>query len=123
MTIRKKAAVLLLSYLFGAVLVLGGFALQANARADALERANQVTYARAFSELAASLDSLDTALQKSRYATSPAVAASVCADVYGSAMAAQSAISSLPFASFELEKTASFIARAGDYKRSSGFIN
>jgi germination protein YpeB len=58
---------------------------------------------------------LDTALQKGMYATSPCMVSSLCTQIYGKAMTAQLALGQLPYSNVELEQTASFIAKAGDY--------
>ena len=39
----------------------------------------------------------------------------VCTDVFGKAMTAQMSLGALPFSTQELEKTAGFISRVGDY--------
>ena len=54
-------------------------------------------------------------LKKSLYATSPQVMAAVCTDVYQKSQAAQAAIGQLPVDEYDLEETASFITRVGDY--------
>ena len=46
---------------------------------------------------------------------SPAITASLCAEVYSRAQTASAALSSLSVPLMELENTASFFARTGDY--------
>lgn len=77
-------------------------------------RANN-NYQHAFTELVTSFGELDTALEKSVYATTPEMAASVCTQIYGKAQTAQMALGSLPFFGDELGETASFISKVGDY--------
>ena len=115
LTIRKKTAVRLITFICAAFAVLGGFLIQARGETTGADRYIRVSYRRAFSDLVSNMDDLDSALQKSRYATSQAVTAGICTEIFGKAMAAQSALSALPFASYELERTSSFISKAGDY--------
>ena len=114
-TIRKKTAILLIAFTIAAFAVLGGFILQARGQTAGVNRYVQVSYRRAFSDLVTNMDGIDNSLQKSLYATSPAMTSSVCTEIFGKAMAAQSALSALPFASYELEHTSAFVAKVGDY--------
>lgn len=84
-------------------------------RATALRQQSRQSYQRAFGELVSNLSDLDSALEKSQYATSPAMASSICTEVYGKSMTAQMALAVLPFSTQELEQTAGFISRVGDY--------
>jgi hypothetical protein len=61
------------------------------------------------------MSELDTALQKGMYATSPCMVSALCTQIYGKAMTAQQALGELPYSNVELEQTAAFIAKAGDY--------
>ena len=112
---RKRTAILALSFLCAAAVALFGWALTEHARAIQGERAALAAGSRAFGELCASLTELDTALQKSLYATSPATAGALCTQVYGRAMTAQQALGALPLSGETLEKTAGFVSRVGDY--------
>ena len=111
---RRKYA-LLLAVLLAAAVLLSGFALREHDRAETALRSARYAEERAFEELCAAVRGLDTALEKSRYAVSPAMNAALSAEVYSRALAAESALSSLPFSTLELEETAAFLSRAGDY--------
>ena len=112
---KKRTAIRLVSYLSAAVLALGVFSWVSYSRAEAYKRITAVSYQRAFSELCTSMSGLDAALQKSLYATSPSMTTSLCTEVFGKAMAAQLSLGVLPFSTQELEQTASFVSRVGDY--------
>lgn len=112
---NRKAKILVTSFIIAAFAVTGGFVLQANCQAAAYRRLLDNSYRHAFSELATAVEELDTALQKGVYATSPAIAVTLCTDIFGKAMAAQMAIGELPYGNLELEQTAAFIAKTGDY--------
>ena len=72
-------------------------------------------YQHAFAELATAVSELDAALEKGVYATSPGLFSSLCTQAYGKAMSAQMALGELPYGNIELEQTAAFLAKAGDY--------
>ncbi len=114
---KKKTAVLVISYFSAAVLLLGLFAaLQEQAVADA-GRAGRYGGESAFEELCAAVGDMSLALEKGALAASPGLQAALCADAYASAAAALTALGQLPFASQELERTAAFLSKAGDYTR------
>ena len=111
----RKAKVLVISFLAAAFAVTAGFALQGHRRAEGYRQLLQNGYEHAFSELTTAVSELDTALQKGVYATSPALISSLCTEIFGKAMSAQMAIGELPYGNVELEQTASFVAKVGDY--------
>ena len=112
---QKKAVVLTVSYLSAAVVALGVLAGVNYERAKVYERHVQANYQHAFGELVTAVSEMDTALQKSVYATSPSMISAVCTEVFGKAMTAQMSLGVLPFSTQELEQTAGFISRVGDY--------
>jgi len=69
----------------------------------------------AFAELTAHIKGLDSALQKGQYASSPSLLSSLCSEIYGRSMAAQLALGELPYSNIELEETAAFLSKTGDY--------
>ena len=73
------------------------------------------SYQHAFSELVTGMSEIDSALQKSLYAMTPAMVSATCTEVFGKAMSAQMAMGELPFSNYELEQMSSFITRVGDY--------
>ena len=115
MKISKKAAVLAVTYISAGFLILSGFIIQGNANAANYRRKITVNYNHAFSELATAVEELDITLKKAKYASSPAMLSAVCAQAYANAMSADAALSSLPYGNIELEHTAAFLAKTGDY--------
>ena len=111
----RRCRVLAFSYLIAAVVTLGILAgvYYQQAKQWKLQAGNQ--YHHAFNELVTAMGELDTALQKSLYATSPGMVNSTCTEVFGKAMTAQMSLSALPFSADNLEKTSGFISRVGDY--------
>jgi germination protein YpeB len=114
MTKRKKT-VLLTSYILAGFAVLGVVAYCANLRAESYKLQLENNYHHAFSELVSGVGELDSALQKTLYATSPSMVSSICAEVYGKAQSAQYALGELPFSSYKFQNMSSFITRVGDY--------
>lgn len=112
---KKRTAVLLTSYVLAMLAVLGGVALTQYQKAEAYQLQLGNTYRHAFSELVSNVGQLDTALQKTLYAGTPAMIGTVCTEVYGKSLSASYALSEMPFSSNEFQNMSSFITRVGDY--------
>ena len=107
--------VLAVSFTAAAFAVSVGFGVQGYARAEDYRRQLDNGYRQAFTELTTAAGELDAALEKVTYATTPSLFASLCAQAYAKALAAQTALGELPYGNVELEQTAAFFAKAGDY--------
>ena len=112
---KKRTTIRIISFLAAATVALGAASVIFYRRAVTAEREERHRGEYAFSELCAAADGLSAALEKSQYAVSPAITASLCAEVYSRAQTASAALSSLSVPLMELENTASFFARTGDY--------
>lgn len=112
---RKKRIVIVTSYILAGFLAMGGLAYSYHLEAEEYKLQMENDYQRAFSEVVFGVSELDTALQKSLYATSPSMLSSVCTEVYGKAQAAQYALGELPFSTDEFQNTSGFITKVGDY--------
>lgn len=71
----------------------------------------------ALEETVTAAESMSEALTKAVYATDGGMRAGLCAEVYASALAAESAMSTLPFATQELERIAGYLNETADYAR------
>ena len=111
----RKKTILIYSYLTVAIAVLGALAAINWHRARQYELYLNNQYQRAFNDLVTAVEEVDSALQKSVYVTSHGVAGSLCTEIFGKAMTAQLSLGALPYSSEELEQTAAFISRVGDY--------
>ena len=111
----RKKTTLIISYAVAAFIVVGGFALRGHYTAQAYKRQIDNVYQHAFAELVTCIGEMDSALQKSLYASSPSMVSASCTEVFGKALSAQMAMGELPFSQLGLESTASFISSAGDY--------
>lgn len=112
---KKRAKSLGIIFLTAAFAITAGFAVKGHMRAAQYRRLLDNSYLHAFSELSTAAGELDVSLQKAAYATSPALFSVLCAQTYAKALAAQSALGELPYGNIELEQTASFLAKTGDY--------
>ena len=112
---KRRVRMLAASFTAAAFAVSVGFGVQGHIRAEDYRRQLDNGYRQAFTELTAAAGELDAALEKVTYATTPALFATLCAQAYATAQAAQSALGELPYGNVELEQTAAFFAKAGDY--------
>lgn len=112
---KKRTTIRIISFLSAAVVVAGVFAWTGGKKARSLELYARANTQRAFEELVTSVSEMSTALEKSVYITDPALEGALCTQIFGRALTAQSALGVLPYSSQELEQTASFVAKVGDY--------
>ena len=112
---KRKIRVLAASFTAAAFAVSVGFGVQGHIQAAYYRRQLDNGYRQAFTQLTTAAGELDAALEKVTYATTPALFATLCAQAYATAQAAQSALGELPYGNVELEQTAAFFAKAGDY--------
>lgn len=110
---RMKRAVL--TFTIAAFIVLAGFVIQGRVEAQRYKRQLTNSYYHAFTELTTASQELDTALRKSTYTTAGPLQDSLYQQIYAKALAAQYALGELPYGNIELEQTASFFAKTGDY--------
>ena len=115
---KRRVRVLAASFTAAAFAVSVGFGVQGYARAEDYRRQLDNGYRQAFTELTTAAGELDAALEKVTYATTPSLFAALCAQAYAKALAAQTALGELPYGNVELEQTAAFFAKAGDYAMS-----
>ncbi len=115
MNLRRRTVVRIISFLTAGVLALAVTVLNQRSALAYQRQQNVNTYLRAFDQLTSSVDKLDAALEKCVYATSPATVSALSAQIYAEALAAQQALGELPYANLQLEQTAAFVAKTGDY--------
>ncbi|HPE16435.1 MAG TPA: germination protein YpeB [Oscillospiraceae bacterium] len=109
-----RRTVRIITFAAAALAVLLGFWRMEALRAEAAERELGYAYQRAFFSLCTAVSELDASLAKSSYATTGALAGSLCTELLENASAAQTALGELPFAA-NLENISAFLARTGDY--------
>ena len=117
-SIRKKTFVLIITYLAAAVIALCAYTAVHYDMERRYRRTAEYGYSQAFEELVYAASGLSGSLHRAVYATGPELSSQLCADIYGSCLAAGMSMAALPFSTQELEQTAAFIGIAGDYARS-----
>lgn len=118
MYIRKKTFVLMLTYLLAALIALGVYTAAHFSLESGYRRTARQGYELAFEETVLSADRLAQELHRACYAAGGAYSAEVCADIYASSLSEIMTVAALPFSTQELERTAEFAAKSGDYARS-----
>lgn len=118
MYIKKKTFVLIVTYLSAAAIAFGAYSAALSANGANYRSTAVYGYERAFGEVVTAAQKLSDALHRGAYATGAEMSATVCADVYGSCLAANMTMAALPFSTQELENTARFIGVAADYAQS-----
>ena len=116
---KRKTAILVVSYLSAVIFMLGLFSSLQLSAVAASERSGRYGEEYAFEELCAAMEEMDLALQKCALAATPGLQAALCADVYALTGAAVTALGELP-GSQELEKLTAFLGRSGDFARCLG---
>lgn len=111
----KKAKILVTTYVAAAIAALGIYSwVSHNSLAD-YRLAAKYSSNRAFEETVNSVSALSDALEKSVYASDGSMCSKVCSEVYANALAAETAMSTMPFSSYELEQVSAFLNQTGDY--------
>ena len=111
----KRYTRILRIYAIAGVLTLALYAYVNSAYLDRWRQTAAYSSALSFEETVRAVDNLSAALDKSLYATDGPMCARVCSEAYASASAAESAMSTLPFSTQELETLSGFLNLAGDY--------
>lgn len=117
---KRKYKVILTTYTLAALTALGVYSFAAHRLLSDYELAARYSSARAFEETVQSVEGLKNALEKSLYATDSAMLSKLCSDAYAGALAAETAMSTLPFSNYQLEQLNTFLNFAGDYAYTLG---
>lgn len=111
----KKAKILLGVYITAALLSLGALSWSGQRRLSAYRRSAEYSARHAYEETVSAVRGMSLSLAKSLYAVDGSMCSRLCSEVYGNALAAEAALSSLPFSTQELERLSGFIGLVGDY--------
>lgn len=112
---RKSTVITIISLLVVVIAAASAFGVVTKQKLDSDDRYIAANYRHAFAEVVSSVTDMDTALQKSLLVTSPSMAGAVCTEIYGKALLAKMALGVMPYSANDMEKTAGFISRVGDY--------
>lgn len=114
MFVSRRTIVRWITFGLVAALLTGWFFIKEHSEKVFYKTASQNSAGHAFAELTGSMESLSSALMKASRSSGGSLSA-VAIEAYGSALAAQAALGAIPWNSAELEHTAAFITKAGDY--------
>ena len=115
---RKKAKILLISYLSVLITALSLYAWAGQWGLSWYRRTAGESASLAYEETVRSVQTLAAALDRSPYATDSEMCDRICCDAAASAAAAESALATLPFSTWELERLSAWLNTVGDYARS-----
>ncbi len=118
---RKKYKIILGTYISVGVLVSGLYIWQSQKNLADYRLAANYSASMAFEETVSAARGLSEALEKSVYAVGGSMSGKVCSEIYANALAAEAALSTLPFSTLELEQVSAFLNRAGDYAYTINF--
>ena len=116
--IKKRTFVLIVSYLGAAVLYLSGWTVGTYATDGNYANTAKYGYSHAFAEVVTAVDDLDDTLRRCAFAAGDDMTETLCARICGDCLGAQMTMAALPFSTAEMEQTAGFLGRAGDYAAS-----
>lgn len=111
----KKSAIVLGTFAFALVAVLGLYSFISYQRLENYRLSSKYSALLSFEETVNAVDRMSSTLRKSPYATDGAMCGKICSQVYADAMAAEAAMSTLPFSTVELEEIAEYLNQVGDY--------
>ncbi len=114
----KKAKILLISYLSAAILALSLYAWAGQWGLSWYRRTANESANLAYEETVRSVETLAAVLDRSPFATDSDMCDRICCEAYACACAAESALSTLPFSTWELEQLSAWLNTAGDYTHS-----
>ncbi len=112
---KRSIHIWLYSILGAALLIIffWGVAMQKNAAA--LENSVENQYNKAFHDLVAYIDDIDTELTKAQLVSSPSQLSTLSLRLFNQSSQAKAALASMPTSSIELDNTAKFLSQVGDY--------
>lgn len=111
----KRNIIRLFSYAVCIVAVLAAYAVIGNNQSMAYKTRLEAVYQQSLTELAECLDSIETNLTKSGYASTATMMSSLSQDLYSECNTAKNALSNLPIEQMNLGGTYKFLSQAADY--------
>ncbi len=111
----RRVLIRAVSFIVFAFLLLAAITAQNIQKSRAYRQVISDNYSYAFAELLEDVSKLDYALQKSNYATTGPIITSLCAEIFRESSSSIAALSQLPVSELNLENTAKFLSRTGDY--------
>jgi len=115
---KKKHFIIFSAYACAIIVGLGIFSLVSQRRLSAYRAASMHSSQLALEETVRAVRSMSNGLEKSLYATDRGMCMRLASQVYADALAAEAAMSTLPFTTHELEQLSGYVNQVGDYAHS-----
>lgn len=112
---RRKAHIIIVSYITAALLSLGAYSFVSHRQLELYRRLASYSAQAGFDMTVGAVEQLGTALQKSLYVTQGDMSRRLGAQAYAGAQAAETAMAALPFDTRELDQLSAFLNQSGDY--------
>lgn len=111
----KKHFIIFSSYAAAVIAALAIFSFVSHRKLEVYRAASMHSSQLAFEETVNAVLSMSRQLEKTPYATDADMRGRLCAHIYADALAAEAAMSTLPFTTHELEQISGYVNRLGDY--------
>lgn len=112
---KRRTLVKIVSFGVAALLVAVGFAISGYSLACEYRLQLENGYRRALTELSSDVSSVDTLLQKSKYASTPTMLGTIASEVWRSAGSAKANLGLLPVTEASLDNVNKFLSQVGEY--------
>lgn len=112
---KKKLVIVISTYACVLVAVLGVMSYLRGRSLRDYRLAARYSAQEALEETVTAAEHMSLTLQKTPYATDGGMSAKLCSQVYADALAAEAAMSTLPFSTQELEEISAYLNQVGDY--------
>lgn len=114
---KRRNIIRICSFALCAVAAVTAFAIIGNIKSNEYQAQLEASYQRNLTQLSECLDSIETSLSKSQYATSRDMMGQISGNLYSECCTAKNALSSLPIIQLNLSGAYKFLSQAGDYAR------
>ena len=114
---KRRNIIRICSFAVFAVAAIAAFAIIGNIKSNDYRTRLEASYQRDLTQLSECLDTIETSLSKSQYATSSDMMNRISGDLYSECCTAKNALSSLPVSQLNLVGAYKFLSQAGDYAR------
>ena len=111
---KRRNIVRICSFAVFAVAALTAFAVTGAVKSNNYQTQLEASYQRNLTQLSECLDSIETSLAKSQYATSSDMMNRISGNLYSACCTAKNALSSLPISQLNLSGAYKFLSQAGD---------
>ncbi len=111
----KRGYARIISFALAVILSLSAFAIIGTVKARQYRNRLELSYQYSLNELSEALDSLETNLTKSVYASTPDMLGTISKDLYSDCSRARGCLTRLPAEQMELGNAYKFISQAADY--------